>query len=538
MRPACLSFALLVGVAPAAFAQTYEISWWTVDSGGSLGNAGGVYVLDSTSGQPDAGGPLAGSPYVLHGGFWAIAAGVGGGRQADLSISKTDGQAAAIPGQPVTYTIVATNLGPDDVTGATVTDTLPGVLSGASWTCVASAGSSCTAGGAGNIDDSVDLLANGTATYTLTATVDPAAAGTLDNTAGVTVPAGVTDPVPGNNAATDSDTLTPEADLELVKSDAPDPVTPGGTLTYTLQLTNLGPSASTGMTVTDTLPPEVTFVSSNPGSPTCNEAGGTVTCNLPGLAPNAGQVVTIQTTVNPGTSGTISNTATVMGNETDPVSGNDSDTEPTAVGLVFESELVHGSSLWADLESAGGVADEDLFRIGQKAYSSYEVVVDATSGDIGTGQGPELDRIGSDGTTVLQSAVSAGAGSSRSLRWENDTSGVIPDEYVRVRSAGCTTTCGPESVYRIRAWDTTLVCPRFNNSATQVTILILQNTSAVAVSGHVQLWDGAGALVAEPAFNLGARGAFVLNTSTVAAGASGSLTLSHDGRGEGRVLAC
>ena len=307
------------------------------------------------------------------------------------------------------------------------------------------------------------------------------------------------------------------------------PAGPGGTLVYTLQLTNFGPSASTGMTVTDTLPLQGSFVSSTPGSPTCNEAGGAVTCSLPGLAVNASQMVTIPVTVNPGTFETISNTATVVGNEPDPVPGNDSDTEPTLVGLPIESELGHGSEPWADLESVGGLLDEDFYRIGQKAYSSYEVVVDGTSGDIGTGQGPELDRIGSDGVSVVQSAVSAGAGSSRSLRWENDTSGVIPDEYLRVESAGCTTTCGPESVYRIRAWDTTLVYPRYNNSATQVTILILQNTADVAVSGHVEFWDGSGALVAESAFNMGPRGAFVLNTATVASGVSGTLTVSHDG---------
>jgi hypothetical protein len=67
--------------------------------------------------------------------------------------------------------LVATNAGPGPVAGATVTDTLPGVLLGATWTCVASPGSSCTASGNGNIADTVTLPVAGTVSYTFTATV-------------------------------------------------------------------------------------------------------------------------------------------------------------------------------------------------------------------------------------------------------------------------------------------------------------------------------------------------------------------------------
>ena len=228
---------------------------------------------------------------------------------------------------------------------------------------------------------------------------------------------------------------------------------------------------------------------------------------------------------------TFSNTATAAGNETDPAAGNDSDTEPTTVGPSTVSELVPGTVLWADLQSVGGVPDVDLFRIGEQPYSSYEVVVDGTSADIGVGQGPELDRLASDAATVLQSSVAAGAGASRSLRWENDTPNAVIGEYVRVRSAGCTTTCGPEDVYRIRAWDTTLAVARFNNSSTQVTVLVLQNATDASVSGHARFWDTAGVLLGAQPFTMGPKAAFVVNTSTVpgVAGESGTITLSHDG---------
>jgi uncharacterized repeat protein (TIGR01451 family) len=504
----------LPGLAPSA-SQSVTIQVG-VDAGtsGAIGNTATV-TGDET--DPVSGNDSDTEPTTVEG-------------NADLSVSKTDGQTTAVPGQAITYTIVATNLGPDPVSGATVADVLPASLTGASWTCVASPGSTCTASGSGNINDTVGMPVSGTATYTVTASIDPAATGTLDNTATVSVPVGFTDPDPSNDSAADTDTLTPEADLALLMSDAPDPVAPGGTLLYTIHLNNLGPSVSTGMTLTDTLPPEVSFVTATPGAPTCTETGGTLTCNLPGLAPGASQSVTILVTANIGTLGMINNTASVVGNETDPVSGNDSDSEPSTVGLYGESELVQGSALWADLASAGGAPDEDLFRIGQRPYSSYEVVVDGTSGDLGTGQGPALDRLASDGT-LLQSAVAAGAGSSRSLRWENDSAAVVNDEYVRVRSAGCTTSCGPEDVYRIRSWDTTLLCPRFNNGATQVTVLVLQNTTETAIAGHARFWSNAGVLVGTQAFTMGPKAAFVVNTSTVpgVSGVGGTITLSHDG---------
>lgn len=128
---------------------------------------------------------------------------------ADLAITKTDGLTTVAAGSAVTYTITVTNAGPNDALGATVVDTLPAVITGASWTCVGAGGGVCTAAGSGNLDDVVNLPTGAAVTYTLTGTVSAAAAsGTLDNTAVVTPPASVTDPNPANNTATDSDTLT------------------------------------------------------------------------------------------------------------------------------------------------------------------------------------------------------------------------------------------------------------------------------------------------------------------------------------------
>lgn len=78
------------------------------------------------------------------------------------------------------------------------------------------------------------------------------------------------------------------ADVEVTQSALNDPVIPGGTLTYTFRIQNNGPSTATGVTLTDTLPGTVTFVSSNTTQGTCSGTS-TVTCNIGALA-NGGAV--------------------------------------------------------------------------------------------------------------------------------------------------------------------------------------------------------------------------------------------------------
>jgi uncharacterized repeat protein (TIGR01451 family) len=451
--------------------------------------------------------------------------------EADLAVTKSDGQTTAVPGQPLTYTIMVSNAGFAPVAGATVTDVAPTALLGATWTCSASPGSACTGSGAGSIDDTVDLLVGGTATYLLTGTVDPAATGSLANTATVAAPPAVPDPDPTDNSATDVDTLVPSVDLAVTKTDSPDPVLPGSLLDYVLVIANAGPSDATAVTAVDTLPAGVTFVSSSPGPPACVLAGAALTCALGPLGVGASLSVTIDVTVNtPG--GVLVNTATVSGGEPDPDPANNSAFAATLVGQ-GDGELAHGTRALHDLAAQPGpAADVDIFRVSQKPYSSYEVVVDATSGDIDAGGGPLLERVGPDGTTVLQAALPIGTGSSRSLRWANLTSAVVEDQTIRVGSAGCSTDCGPDDVYAIRAYETTYAVPRFNNSGTQVTLLLLQDPADYPISGEVYFRDETGALLAVQGFALAAKQTVVLDTSTVpgAGNAGGTMTIAHDGR--------
>ena len=140
---------------------------------------------------------------------------------ADLSITKTDANATVRPNENIAYTITVTNNGPQAVIGATVTDVLPSALTNASWVCAAGGGAGCAASGSGNINDTVNLPVGGSVAYTLSAKVDLGARGTVVNTATVTLPGGVSDPLLSNNTSTDTDTIIVsaaacEADSSLV----------------------------------------------------------------------------------------------------------------------------------------------------------------------------------------------------------------------------------------------------------------------------------------------------------------------------------
>ena len=180
---------------------------------------------------------------------------------ADLVVTKSNGVDRVVPGTEVVYTVVVTNRGPSPVTGATVSDPIPLILrdparglrafEGPTWTCVASAGSACPAGGTGNVLATVDLLVGGTATFTLRGLVTPTDVGTVVNTATVTAPAEVLDPLLGNNSATDTDRLTPLADLSITKTDEVQSVVPGTAVRYTLVVRNAGPSTVINARVQD-----------------------------------------------------------------------------------------------------------------------------------------------------------------------------------------------------------------------------------------------------------------------------------------------
>ena len=195
--------------------------------------------------------------------------------------------------------------------------------------------------------------------------------------------------------------------------------------------------------------------------------------------------------------------------------------------IVLDSiELGHGSQVTEDLNGA-----PDRYRIGQKPYSSYEVVVDAQAGN------PELslDRLDASGTQVLQAGQPVSSiDMSQSLRWENTAATAVDTERVRVGNTPCGTACSANDVYALRAYETTLAIPRYNQTGTQTTVVVLQNPTSYAVSGHVYFWTGAGVLAnaGGTPFTVTAKSAFVLGAGAVAGvpGTSGTITVAHNAR--------
>lgn len=124
-------------------------------------------------------------------------------------------------------------------------------------------------------------------------------------------------------------------DLGIVKN-GPATVTPGGTVTWTLTVTNYGPGNSSGYTVVDPVPAGVTNVSSP--TPGCTAAGNTVTC-LEGVLDAGNSFTMIVTGTAPTTpDACFTNTATVTGNEQDPNAKNNTSGYTTCVssGLVIQ----------------------------------------------------------------------------------------------------------------------------------------------------------------------------------------------------------
>ncbi|HVF50742.1 MAG TPA: hypothetical protein VNA19_11680 [Pyrinomonadaceae bacterium] len=252
----------------------------------------------------------------------------------NLSITKTDGVANTYQGATVTYTIVVGNNGAYSVTG-TVADTVPAALTGVTWTCAASAGSFCTtASGSGNaISTAATLAPSGTATYTVTGTVSNTATGTLSNTATVAVPSYLTDSATANNTDTDTDTIVSAANISLTKTAATTFVVDNNA-SYTLTVSNAGPQSASGVvTVSDTLPAVLTYVSASGTGWTCSNSGAVVTCthagplasgnSLPAISLSVG----VTTTAAPG----VTNTATVSSPTFDPVAADNTGSATTPV---------------------------------------------------------------------------------------------------------------------------------------------------------------------------------------------------------------
>jgi uncharacterized repeat protein (TIGR01451 family) len=266
-------------------------------------------------------------------------AGVG---SADISIAKTDSPDPVTAGTNLSYAITVTNGGPTNASTVTWSDTLPtgttfvSLAQPGGWTCTTPA-----PGATGAVNCSIATLGVTSAAFTLTVRVDPALLGgtTITNTA--TANTATTDPNPNNGSATTTTLVAASADVSVSKLDTPDPVTPGTNLTYTIAVTNNGPSTATTVSLNDTIPANTTFVSLatplNWTCPTTPAVGGTgaIVCSTASMNPGDISTFTLVVAVSPSLANgaVITNSATVATTTADPGAGNNTATATTTVGV-------------------------------------------------------------------------------------------------------------------------------------------------------------------------------------------------------------
>jgi uncharacterized repeat protein (TIGR01451 family) len=238
---------------------------------------------------------------------------------ADLSVTKTAAPDPVNVGDTLTYTLTVRNAGPSAAADVGLTDALD-----ATTTFVSATPTQGTCAGAPTLVCLLGPLAAG-AQATVEVRVIPRTARTLTNVAAASSATG--DPNPANNSGS-TRTEVASADLSVTKTDAPDPITVGGSLVYKITVANAGPSTARSVRLDDVIAAGAAPVSAATSKGTCS-SGRTVTCDLGAIA--AGSRVTIQIRVKPRSAGKLTNTAKATSTTFDPITGNNSATATTRV---------------------------------------------------------------------------------------------------------------------------------------------------------------------------------------------------------------
>jgi len=433
-------------IAEAAGAALTNITWTCAASAGSAcGAASGTGALATTANvaasgtvtytvqgtiSPTATGSIANTVTVTApAGFTDPAAGNNSATDtdtinaaaSDVAVTLTPSTTTVAAGGPLDYTVGVANGGPGQATGVTVVQTLPPGATfigstGTGWTCVA-AGVTVTCSLTGSI-------ASGGSAPLVIHTDAPTTPGTASSsvTAATTSP----DPSGGNNTATASVTVLGldggggdggsdggggGADLVITGAVAPDPVAPGGTLTYTIGVHNNGPSASGVVTVVNTLPTGATYTGSSGTGWTCVDVLLVVTCTHAGVPADGDAPLQITATA-PATPGSLSDVVTVTSTTGDPSPGNNTITITSTDGIPNDGGAGDGGN--GDGDAGDGGNGDGGAGDGGKA--------DGGNGDAGKGDGGGND---------------SGVGCSSDSDCGGPTSGRVCEDNVHTCVPGC-----------------------------------------------------------------------------------------------------
>ncbi len=304
----------------------------TTDKGGFVSDQAGVYHFVAVfSGDTNNPGPVdsgcTSEPVVIS--------------PAALQIVKTADKPEVNVGEPIGFTLTVYNTGSGDARGVNLSDTLP-TNPGLSWSIDktgAGWGESGCAIAAGVLSCGPATVPAGTTQAASTFTVhitsqttgatggDCPTTGVVDNTGAVTARNAVSD------QASASTCVQALVDLSITKSGSPATQTLGdGNITWTMVVTNNGPSADTGVTIADPMPAGNTFVSAAASKGTCT-GGAILNCTIGNMA--VGETVTITLVTTPSTVGAQANTVNVVGNRPETNTANNTATATVqTVGVI------------------------------------------------------------------------------------------------------------------------------------------------------------------------------------------------------------
>lgn len=290
--------------------------------------------------------------------------------ETDLAITKTASPDPVVAGEQLTYTVSVENNGPLNVSGVTVADTLPSEVTYLADT------DACVEDPIGTLTCELgELAAGASSSFDIEVLVDGDTT-TLTNVAEVFSDQGESDP--SNNTATATTEVTPSADLAIAKTDTPDPVVAGEGLTYEIEVTNDGPSTAVNVVVDDALPAQVTVDQVSSSAGTCQagvpgDAAQPTRCTFDSLAPGVTETMTIDVTVRPQATGTLTNDASVASDVADPNNANDLATTTTTVQTSADLSIIKTDS--ADPVIAGDLLTYTLlvFNDGPSTARAIEI---------------------------------------------------------------------------------------------------------------------------------------------------------------------
>ncbi|MFW6183046.1 MAG: TadE/TadG family type IV pilus assembly protein, partial [Chloroflexota bacterium] len=250
----------------------------------------------------------------------------------NLQLTKSDSEhpGPAIVDEPFFYVMSVVNIGQSDAEDATLVDELPEGIE------YVSGPAGCEEEDGVVTCEGIDVAANSSTTINLRVVARPEVGDTtVSNTATINHPQ---DQTPDNNSDTHETSIVgvpQDADLALAKSASATLIAVGNELVYTVGIVNNGLADATDVTVVDTLPGGITFLSAEPSQGNCQDPDGDqLTCELGDLARNESANVVIR--VEPTQEGTITNTAEVSAEEEDPDGSNNQDSVDVEVRNVSD----------------------------------------------------------------------------------------------------------------------------------------------------------------------------------------------------------